>query len=49
MPANTKTRKMIIRRHFLNRSWVTTPARFSMTRNSGNSKQSPKPMIIAIK
>ena len=36
------------RRHFLNRSWVTTRAMFSMTRNSGTSKQSPNPMIIAI-
>ncbi len=35
-------------RHFLNRSWVTILARFSMTRKSGTSKQSPKPMIIAI-
>ena len=38
----------MIRRHFLNRSWVTTRARFKMTRNSGTSKQSPNPMIIAI-
>ena len=36
------------RRHFLNRSWVMTRARFKMTRNSGTSKQSPNPMMIAI-
>ncbi len=45
--ANANTRKMIIRRHFLNRSCVSTPARFSSTNTSGSSKAMPKIMSIA--
>ncbi len=48
MPATRNTVKISTRRHLRNRSWVSTPARFSMTMSSGTSNASPKASIIAI-
>ena len=46
MPANTNTPKMMSRRHLRKNWWVSTPATLSISRASGSSKASPKPISM---